>query len=223
MHKDKAWHFHFLISGIDDRKIVYTGKVGKGKYVMSELKAELMGFTGKKIYAHEKYNFGYFEVSKIEDSKKASNYITKYITKDLFKLTSGDKRVRRYWLYDNEYIKSNISKRISVMKGVKKQIIILDDDEIATIIYSTKGTTERAWRKRAYPHLFRHPCITRMCLYTDNIFQVQRLAGHKDLVTTRRYHHVVLSYDHMKQNYSKTSQLLAEIKLPSFRINKYNL
>jgi site-specific recombinase XerD len=53
------------------------------------------------------------------------------------------------WLYDTEYIKSNISKRIPVMKGVEKQIIILDDDEITTIIYSVKGTTERAWRKRA--------------------------------------------------------------------------
>lgn len=97
MHKDKAWHFHFLISGIDDSNIVYTGKVGKGKYIMSELKVELVGFTWKKIYAHEKYNVGYSEGSRIEDSKKASNYITKYITKDLFKLTGGDKRVRRYW------------------------------------------------------------------------------------------------------------------------------
>ncbi len=35
------------------------------------------------------------------------------------------------------------------MKGVEKQIIILNDDEIATIIYSIKGTTERAWCKRA--------------------------------------------------------------------------
>jgi site-specific recombinase XerD len=77
--------------------------------------------------------------------------------------------------------------------------------------------------KRAYPNLFRHTCITRMCLYTDSIFQVRMLAGHKDLATTRRYHHVVLSYDHMKQNYSKTSQLLEEIKLPRCRANKYNL
>lgn len=77
--------------------------------------------------------------------------------------------------------------------------------------------------KRAYPHLFRPTCITRMCLYTDNIFQVQMLAGHKDLATTRRYHHVVLSYDHIKQNYSKTSQLLDKIKLPRYRANKYNL
>lgn len=228
------------------------------------------------------------------------------------------------WMFENDYIKENITRKIPKMKGIERQVKILDDDEIATIIYSIQGTTERAWRKRAvfyvmldcglrigevislkkesfnltegsifisgdntkgrsdrmvqfslatkkvllaynqkrhdcyaddkdiyfvneigkrlhprtirqmvdthakkqgikraYPHLFRHTCLTRRCLYTNNIFEVQLMAGHKDLATTRKYHHVVLSYEHMQMHYTKTPLLLASIKLPRYRRNKY--
>lgn len=94
-HKDRAWHFHFLMSGLDESKIRDTGLVSIGKYTLPK-EMDKQG-KGKIIYDYERYKFGYSTVSKVEDSKKASSYITKYITKDLYKLSGGVKRVKRFW------------------------------------------------------------------------------------------------------------------------------
>ena len=101
-HKNGAWHFHFLVSGLDRSRIVDSGKVAaknsQGKnIVMRKEKAKEKGFTGRTIYNYEKYKWGFSEVTEIENTYKASAYITKYITKGLYENTDGLKGVKRYW------------------------------------------------------------------------------------------------------------------------------
>lgn len=63
-HKDGAWHMHGFIKGIRPNDLVVNDN----------------GYLTWKQYARK---FGYISMDKIKDSKKASSYILKYITKDL--------------------------------------------------------------------------------------------------------------------------------------------
>ena len=66
-HKDGAWHFHALILGISFDMLVDSGhKVGN--------------YT---IYNFPCYRLGFSSVTLITDTNRVSNYITKYITKEL--------------------------------------------------------------------------------------------------------------------------------------------
>lgn len=77
-HKDGAYHFHLLMSDIDELDMVDSGKKDKGNV----------------IYNIGNYRFGWTTATRVRDTSKASNYITKYITKDLCSMTKGKKR---YW------------------------------------------------------------------------------------------------------------------------------
>jgi len=62
-HEDGAWHFHALIQGNISGYLDKGWRTGK------------LRFTG--------YKYGINEVEEVRDSKRASMYITKYITKEL--------------------------------------------------------------------------------------------------------------------------------------------
>lgn len=62
-HKDGAVHFHGLISGVSDDFFEHSGI--------------------KDIYNFTPYKFGFSTATKVQSTHKVSNYITKYITKDL--------------------------------------------------------------------------------------------------------------------------------------------
>lgn len=88
-HKDGAIHFHGLLQG------------------------EISDYLSKKThekdkYIFKKYHYGLSEVEVIKDRYRVSNYITKYITKDLlsetkgkrrFMVSSGVKKPRKEFLY----------------------------------------------------------------------------------------------------------------------------
>ena len=88
-HKDGAWHFHGLLTNCDNLKMVDSGKFSKGKHIYNH---EVKG--SKKIYNINSRNwkYGFTTATKIEDTKKVSSYITKYITKDLIETTKGKHR-----------------------------------------------------------------------------------------------------------------------------------
>lgn len=101
-HKDGAWHFHALIGGMDVKtlknafELKFTGKIND---------------YGIPVDRSERYTLGkvqHWEL--IRDSMKASNYITKYITKEL--LTNSGTR-QRYFVSQNcklpEIEKKNIN------------------------------------------------------------------------------------------------------------------
>ena len=81
-HKDGAWHFHGLFANIDELEIVDSGK----------------RWSGKKVYNINNFKLGFTTATKVQDSSKASSYITKYTTKDLCRHTKGRKRFCLYLL-----------------------------------------------------------------------------------------------------------------------------
>ena len=95
-HKDGAWHFHGLFSGLPDKQIVWTGRYvikrirmqGRSKYVR----------TLDKIYKFGSYKLGWMTATRVKDKERVTSYITKYITKDLCNASYGRKR---YWCSRN--------------------------------------------------------------------------------------------------------------------------
>lgn len=77
------WHFHGLFANVENMEFVDSGH--RDKY-------------GRTIYDVGKYRFGWSEATKIDDVNKASGYITKYITKEVFQVTYNKKR---YWASRN--------------------------------------------------------------------------------------------------------------------------
>lgn len=81
-HKDGAFHFHGLVSGVTDA-LVDSGKRDK---------------QGRTIYNVGKYRLGWSTATECGNLEACSKYITKYITKELCELTKGRKR---YWVSRN--------------------------------------------------------------------------------------------------------------------------
>lgn len=81
-------HFHGLVSNIGDIPLQDSGKVSLGKYVFDKERMP----NGTTIYNLPKWHFGWSTATKIRDSKRASSYIVKYVTKDLRTLTRNKRR-----------------------------------------------------------------------------------------------------------------------------------
>lgn len=82
-HKDNAYHFHGLFSHVDGMNLEFSGHYDK---------------QGREVYNVGKYNWGYTTATKVSETHKASNYLTKYVTKDLCAMTKGKKK---YWASRN--------------------------------------------------------------------------------------------------------------------------
>jgi hypothetical protein len=78
LHKDGAYHFHALASNCGALKFIDSGRKAKGH----------------TIYNLPDFKLGFTTASKVKDTLKASNYITKYLTKELIHTTKDQ---RRYW------------------------------------------------------------------------------------------------------------------------------
>lgn len=76
-HKDGAWHFHGLLANTGKIKFSDSGKKDK---------------KGKKIYNMSKWTNGFTTATAVGDIYKVSNYIGKYITKELCEITKGKQR-----------------------------------------------------------------------------------------------------------------------------------
>lgn len=94
-HKDGAYHFHGLFSGINERQIVWTGK-----YVVKRVPGNRSKFvrTKEKIYKIGSYKLGWMTATRVREMEKVTSYITKYITKDMLNGLHGRKR---YWCSRN--------------------------------------------------------------------------------------------------------------------------
>ena len=94
-HKDGAYHFHGLFSGINECQIVWTGK-----YVVRRVRGLRSKFvrTKEKIYKIGSYKLGWMTATRVREMEKVTSYITKYITKDMLDGLHGRKR---YWCSRN--------------------------------------------------------------------------------------------------------------------------
>ena len=104
-HKDGAWHFHFLMTGIEGMKLNDGGERTK---------------DGDVIYNVGRYKYGWSTATKIKDSHKTANYIGKYITKDMCKLNAGRKR---YW-----HSKNCQRGEIEVMNLSREEMLMLKEE-----------------------------------------------------------------------------------------------
>lgn len=82
-HKSGRWHFHGLFANVGSMQFVDSGLVDK---------------KGKIIYNVGNYRLGFSTATRIDDVRRASSYLCKYITKDLCTDTKGRKR---YWASKN--------------------------------------------------------------------------------------------------------------------------
>lgn len=78
LHKDGALHFHGLIYGADDLKLINSG---------------LKDRSNRVIFNCPEFNLGFNTFTRIGDPAKASTYITKYISKELCYRLPG----KKYW------------------------------------------------------------------------------------------------------------------------------
>lgn len=120
LHEDGAYHFHALFSDIGDIKLVYSGLncVGKDKFKSTEDSG-----NGHPLYNLGNYKLGWTTAMRIIDTKKASNYLSKYITKDLVITTTNKKR---YWNSRN-LIKPSVSVLLLNDNEMKKQLESIKD------------------------------------------------------------------------------------------------
>lgn len=94
IHKNGAWHFHGLFrkcQGLEFREGVNNNK--NSKFYQCPLIRK-----GQQVYNILRFKYGFTDCTKIKDTKKASSYITKYITKDVIIKTPNKKR---YWCSKN--------------------------------------------------------------------------------------------------------------------------
>jgi len=124
-HKDKAWHFHLLLSGLPYNELRDIGKTYKN--------------TNQKMYNwvdyENKFGFNSFidiSIVAIADKHKIANYITKYITKDFCKLRYNKKK---YWSSKglgqpnktNTLLNDKEFQKIIKLKKSKSNLIIQQD------------------------------------------------------------------------------------------------
>lgn len=114
LHKDREhYHFHGLISGCGRLRFCFSGHFDK---------------KGKPVYNMLDWNYGFTTATQIQDSRKASSYITKYITKDTELKLKNKKRYlcsrnvlrtsATYHVIDEEDFLSVYSENITYAKSV---------------------------------------------------------------------------------------------------------
>lgn len=96
-HKDGAWHFHGLFSGILDDYMIWSGKYVIKRFKTASGRARFVR-TNEKIYQIGKYKLGWMTATRVKDKERVTSYITKYITKEMLAGLYGRKR---YWCSRN--------------------------------------------------------------------------------------------------------------------------
>jgi hypothetical protein len=79
LHQTGRYHFHFLMSEINEMDFVDSGRKDN---------------KGRPIYNLGNYSLGFTTATQVSDSAKSANYLSKYITKELTERTLNK---RRYW------------------------------------------------------------------------------------------------------------------------------
>lgn len=111
-HKDGAWHMHGVIFGINEEHLKSFDLIPAAP---EKLK-------GKGYYNFELYEkkFGFCSFGKIKSKEKVSNYITKYIQKDLGKNIAMSSK--------SYYTTRGLEKPITIKKGTLQSAHLIEYD-----------------------------------------------------------------------------------------------
>ncbi len=123
-HKSGRWHFHGLFSSCDGLGFLDSGLKNK---------------SGNTIYNVGKYRLGWTTATRVQDPKRVTVYIGKYITKDMCAVTKGKKR---YWCSRN-LNQAEIVKKFYGPEGLKLLLQQLADtaDSVRSCTSDGIGTT----------------------------------------------------------------------------------
>ncbi len=129
-HEDGAYHFHGLIKGIPENAFQNAINPHTGKKIRK---------ANRYIYNCDKFDLGYNTFSRIDDSEKASTYLSKYITKTLVDELKGKKK---YW--SSRGLTKPIVEKILLDPESKDNLLqsILDSDEVVSCVTKTVDTLE---------------------------------------------------------------------------------
>ena len=102
-HKDGAWHFHGIFAGCSNRVLGLQPSAVSG------------------VWNANAWRWGFSTATPVKDELAVSNYITKYITKDMVSVSKGKKR---YWASRNltPPAKVNFSVRATSAAGIRSPI-----------------------------------------------------------------------------------------------------
>ncbi|RPF41886.1 hypothetical protein EDD70_3012 [Hydrogenoanaerobacterium saccharovorans] len=90
-HKDGAWHFHGVLSGIRDGDFVVPDTIWKHPNKQSEELIQVPNTKGYVDWAYYSKKLGFFSCSRIRHYEACANYVTKYITKSLETIQKGQR------------------------------------------------------------------------------------------------------------------------------------
>lgn len=137
-HKNGAWHFHGLLSGVPpDQLVPFTQHDRIPKRIKEMLK------SGRTVYNWSAYasTFGFVTLEAVQDVKRCSAYMTKYITKELM-----DSSIElNHHVY---YCSKGLQRATTVYRGELKQP--LDDPDFVNEYVRTKWLSSA---EEALPYL----------------------------------------------------------------------
>ena len=143
LHKDKTkWHFHGLFADIGQMPLAFSGKTCIGKFVYDYVKKPY----ATKIFNLPLWKYGFSTATKINDSSKASSYITKYITKDISHILQNqhrylasqntDRPIEKVYNVDYDELAKIYSKYLSDVSYISDVNVPLANQEVLYMEFS---------------------------------------------------------------------------------------
>lgn len=121
-HKNNAWHFHAVFQ--DYKNEIEDFYSSKNKYLtVDEIRSKNKKPKNQRGFL-PRYTLGRSEIAPIKDKTKMSNYIKKYITKDLI----NEKYKKRYWCSKNLKTPEIIENIVESSTTISKEYLLKEYD-----------------------------------------------------------------------------------------------
>lgn len=121
-HKNNAWHFHAVFE--DYKNEIEDFYSSKNKYLtVDEIRSKNKKPKNQRGFL-PRYKLGRSEIAPIKDKTKMSNYIKKYITKDLI----NEKYKKRYWCSKNLKTPEIIENIVESSTTISKEYLLKEYD-----------------------------------------------------------------------------------------------
>lgn len=121
-HKNNAWHFHAIFE--DYKNDIQDFYSSKNKYLtVDEIRSKNKKPKNQRGFL-PRYTLGRSEIAPIKDKTKMSNYIKKYITKDLI----NEKYKKRYWCSKNLKKPEIIENIVESSTTISKEYLLKEYD-----------------------------------------------------------------------------------------------
>ena len=121
-HKNNAWHFHAVFQ--DYKNEIEDFYSVKNKYLtVDEIRSKNKKPKNQRGFL-PRYTLGRSEIASIKDKTKMSNYIKKYITKELI----NEKNKKRYWCSKNLKTPEIIENIVESSTTISKEYLLKEYD-----------------------------------------------------------------------------------------------